>query len=65
MLTSHWKSLRKRLTDAPKTGFSKEKEREREAIHAIMRLLLSTLTEPGAFIQEGGVPWRKERCTLA
>ena len=33
-------------------------------IAAIMRLL-STLTEPGAFIQGGDVPWRKERCTLS
>lgn len=33
-------------------------------IAAIMRLL-STLTEPGAFIQGWDVPWRKEHCTLS
>lgn len=33
-------------------------------IAAIMRLL-STLTEPWAFIQGGDVPWRKEHCTLS
>lgn len=43
-----------------------ESQRERGYPHiaAIMRLL-STLTEPGAFIQGGDVPWRKEHCTLS
>lgn len=43
-----------------------ESQRERGYPHiaAIMRLL-STLTEPGAFIQGWDVPWRKEHCTLS
>lgn len=55
-------NLRKKAYECSKT----ESQRERDYPHigAIMRLL-STLTEPGAFIQGWDVPWRKEHCTLS
>lgn len=48
--------------NAPK----RESQRKRGYPHiATVMRVLSTLTEPGAFIQGGDVPWRKEHCTLS
>lgn len=61
-LTCQRKSQKKKAYECSKT----ESQREWGYPHiaAIMRLL-STLTEPWAFIQGGDVPWRKEHCTLS
>lgn len=48
--------------NAPKPNL--KRERGYPHIATIMRLL-STLTEPGAFIQGRDVPWRKVLCTLS
>lgn len=62
MLTCQWKSQKKRRMNAPKLNL--KERRGYPHIGTIMRLL-STLTEPGAFIQGGDVPWRKVHCTLS
>lgn len=62
MLTYQKENIRKKAYECSKT----ESQRNGGYPHiaAIMRLL-SALTEPGAFIQRGDVPWRKKHCTLS
>lgn len=55
----------KRLMNAPKLNLKEIKKQGGYPHIATIMRLLSTLTEPGAFIQGGDVPWRKVHCTLS